>query len=870
MTSSDSTSASKKGKTARSRSNPAPGLNLNMGGSSKQSKAAKPQTAHLVAVTLDSADELHEETSPSDHELQSDIDDAEPMDVDSDVIAAPSSVSHVAPVAPSPALSTLSTTTSGEDIIAQAKARLNIQYAELKEASAAVLMATMLCTSADAIHQPQAQRDLNKAIELRDKLQATCTAIQEALNMTVRLYSTSPTEGNKVGTASTTSTNATNTTAVPYGDYRSSNGVRIKIQPEWPVYKRGGPTAAYDFFDAFARQVVPVLARETFARDGHVYLIQLMKDAASQDLLHTAFEKSVTPSTVVTLDLLETTFFEHCLSSAERENAVTELLQLGRQAKESFEQFAGRILTIMRRLRIQEDNQLVLALIKGCLSASYLNQVYVWHNMLNPPAPGTSTLPKTYKDFCAALSKIPGPEEVRIDRKSDDTMSSSNKDTRKFCKTCNKQTNHVTKDHVECGYCTKPGHTREECHTRKKDQERNSRGPGHRNNDRRNTSRERSHRDRSSRQRSRSRDRNDDRFKPYGDSYRPNGSRNDRDSKGTSNNDLWSRRYHEHNDNNISLNELSLSSSSQALTGTDTISDSDFARVVHLFDAQSLDERNKNKSSDMNPNIHEATLNDFETIKYDDLSLTDGARIIIPLYFDGETYDALLDSGASRSFIDVSVVQRAKLRTHRVSGNIFLGHKEMHVARMGRTDDIAFECNKRSIMASFEVFELKTAFVIGMDLLHRLGIAMSGIEDGRDSAQRLPPPIPDEKPSIVPLTTPEEELTSGFIEAKAAFMSFIKTALEENTQIPHSSHCPIPEMKVSLEVPKGTVLFRRPRIFAHAQQPIFDEQVNKWIQDGVIAKDPAGNPHNNTLTLASRKTSWDTRPNGASAWTLDH
>jgi len=113
--------------------------------------------------------------------------------------------------------------------------------------------------------------------------------------------------------------------------------------------------------------------------------------------------------------------------------------------------------------------------------------------------------------------------------------------------------------------------------------------------------------------------------------------------------------------------------------------------------------------------------------------------------------------------------------------------------------------------------------------------------------------IPNEKLSIFPLTTPEEELTSGFIEAKAAFMSFIKTALEENTQIPHSSHCPIPEMKVSLEVPKGTVLFRRPRIFAHAQQPIFDERVNKWIQDGVITKAPAGNPHNNTLTLASKK-----------------
>jgi hypothetical protein len=172
---------------------------------------------------------------------------------------------------------------------------------------------------------------------------------------------------------------------------------------------------------------------------------------------------------------------------------------------------------------------------------------------------------------------------------------------------------------------------------------------------------------------------------------------------------------------------------------------------------------------------------------------------------------------------------------------------------MGQTNNIAFECNKRSLMASFEVFELKHAFVIGMDLLHRLGISISGIEDGRDSAQLLPLPIPDNKPSVRPLVTPKEELTAEFKKNKADFMSFIGTALKDNTKIPHSSHCPLPEIKVALEVPKGTVLFRRPRVFAHEQQSIFDEQIDKWIKDEVITKAPAGNPHNNTLTLAHKK-----------------
>ncbi|KAG0250028.1 hypothetical protein BGZ95_007336, partial [Linnemannia exigua] len=199
----------------------------------------------------------------------------------------------------------------------------------------------------------------------------------------------------------------------------------------------------------------------------------------------------------------------------------------------------------------------------------------------------------------------------------------------------------------------------------------------------------------------------------------------------------------------------------------------------------------------------------------------------------------MVDTGASRSFIGVSIVEKEKLSTNKVNGNIYLGHKKMHVARMGCTEDIHIECNGRSIMAPFEVFELQHDFVLGLAILPRLNISITGIEDGRDSAQRLPPPIPDEIPPILPLTTPEEELTNNYKREKVEFMLSIKDALAANGNVPHSSHCPLPEMKVSLEVPKGTVLYRRPRVFAEQQQHIFDEQVDKWIKDGVVTKAPA-------------------------------
>jgi hypothetical protein len=136
--------------------------------------------------------------------------------------------------------------------------------------------------------------------------------------------------------------------------------------------------------------------------------------------------------------------------------------------------------------------------------------------------------------------------------------------------------------------------------------------------------------------------------------------------------------------------------------------------------------------------------------------------------------------------------------------------------------------------------------------MHRIGLSISGIDDGRDSAQCLPPPKDDEIPFILPLTIPKE-LTENFAKEKSNFILTISDALKANSEILQSSHCPLPEMKLSLEVSSCTVLFRRPRVFAQQQQHIFDEQVDKWIKDGVVTKAPPGNPHNSTLTLAAKK-----------------
>jgi hypothetical protein len=67
-------------------------------------------------------------------------------------------------------------------------------------------------------------------------------------------------------------------------------------------------------------------------------------------------------------------------------------------------------------------------------------------------------------------------------------------------------------------------------------------------------------------------------------------------------------------------------------------------------------------------------------------------------------------------------------------------------------------------------------------------------------------------------------------------------------------------MKVNLPVPEGTVLYRRPHLYAQKQNSILDEAIQRWINVDVITFAPAGNIHNNTLTLEVKKDKKSAKP----------
>jgi hypothetical protein len=227
-------------------------------------------------------------------------------------------------------------------------------------------------------------------------------------------------------------------------------------------------------------------------------------------------------------------------------------------------------------------------------------------------------------------------------------------------------------------------------------------------------------------------------------------------------------------------------------------------------------------------------------------------RLFVPIYLNNERHLALIDTGATHSFISAAVVKKYSIPVKPMEGYIELANASV-IERVGETENVEIVCGQNVLCAPYEVIEQSHAVTIGMDLFHRYGFNIVGLPDAEESSERMPAPVEDEKPTLIPLTVPEREKTQEFIAEKDAFMKSIEELLRLNAKIPNTSHCTIPEMKVYLPVPDDVTLYRRPKVFAASQMPILDEAVENWLKDDVITLAPAGNPHNNTLTLAAKK-----------------
>ncbi|GJJ71807.1 hypothetical protein EMPS_04164 [Entomortierella parvispora] len=236
---------------------------------------------------------------------------------------------------------------------------------------------------------------------------------------------------------------------------RSEAGFPVKPLSTWLRFGSSGSLSAYDWWAHFEREIAPYVGEQIIGSHGDKYLLYLVHN----DHFHANLkEKFKAPKEVLTVDYLERTFFETCLTIEERENAVTTLTKFGRLAGEPYSHYAHRIARATKLFRSTRD--------------SNRNTYWTTHKQHQ-----CQTLQLLSLIFCIALGKLTGPAGAR-ENFSAPVMPTTNSHAAKaeskqmWCDKCNKNGNHVSKDHISCDYCNKLGHKKDACRARQNDERR--------------------------------------------------------------------------------------------------------------------------------------------------------------------------------------------------------------------------------------------------------------------------------------------------------------------------------------------------------------------------------------------------------------
>ncbi|CAI4220374.1 unnamed protein product [Auanema sp. JU1783] len=84
-------------------------------------------------------------------------------------------------------------------------------------------------------------------------------------------------------------------------------------------------------------------------------------------------------------------------------------------------------------------------------------------------------------------------------------------------------------------------------------------------------------------------------------------------------------------------------------------------------------------------------------------------------------------------------------------------------------------------------------------------------------------------------------------------MNSIQPYLDRNSAIPIQTHCTLPNSVITLETPPGITAYRRQYPVPVAYQSILREQVQKWLNDGVIELAAPNTEWNSPILFVKKK-----------------
>jgi transposase InsO family protein len=227
-----------------------------------------------------------------------------------------------------------------------------------------------------------------------------------------------------------------------------------------------------------------------------------------------------------------------------------------------------------------------------------------------------------------------------------------------------------------------------------------------------------------------------------------------------------------------------------------------------------------------------------------------------PVSILGRSEMAFLDTGTTKSILDITLVKELGLQIIPKQGKVHLACKDISVPRIGITEPALLTCGRHSVTHQFEVQPLSEGplVVIGQDLFDTLGFSLGGLPVRETSSEVVQEaPVEDTKPSLIPDSPISPQKQAELEEIRAAILKALQPTISANQSIPKNSFCNIPESVVELNTPPGQTTWRRQYPIPNKLESLVDEAVEEWAQNGTIIPAPVNNKFNSPLTLAPKK-----------------
>ena len=239
--------------------------------------------------------------------------------------------------------------------------------------------------------------------------------------------------------------------------------------------------------------------------------------------------------------------------------------------------------------------------------------------------------------------------------------------------------------------------------------------------------------------------------------------------------------------------------------------------------------------------------------------ISEDSPIVVPIRLEMVQHLAMLDTGASHSILDISVIEELGMDVSELENVVEQG-KSAFVGQstvpLSMTRPLQLTVGKHSTQHQFYVTELFTPLIIGRDLLSKIGISITGIptqfptqiDHVQDDNQ-----IPETSSS----SDETHEVFTNLRRISASDLEILMNELEEtiarNEAISEGDFSNHKEATVVLEMQDPTPIFRPQFDIPEKLQPIVDEQISKWIDLNKIEKTSLGNRWNASLLIVPKQ-----------------